>query len=362
MKKSRLIYTLWIAMFALVVGCALWPSGATAQRTTPTTNLPTTGPTDMAGFPYRGVAIQVQRMDWMDRYKTSIDEAAEIGADTVSLVIDTRMENGKSSKVWLDMRFTPTPEQLGGLITHAKKKGLRVMVMPIVLLDNPEGTEWRGTIEPKSWEDWWDSYRNMMIHFSWIAEGYGADILSVGSELVSTENKVEQWRRTISEVREVFHGKLIYSANWDHYTSIPFWGYLDMVGMNSYWKLGQNRRVTVEEIKKNWREIQDELFTFKKKVNKPILFTEVGWCSLTNAAHEPWDYTKVTEDVDLQLQKRLYEGFFESWHGNPNLGGFMIWEWPPDQGGPENRGYIPKGKPAEKVLREWMAKPRWKVQ
>jgi len=67
-------------------------------------------------------------------------------------------------------------------------------------------------------------------------------------------------------------------------------------------------------------------------------------------------------DVDLQIQKKLYQGLFESWYGNPNLGGFMIWEWPPDQGGPENRGYIPKGKPAEKVLREWMAKPRGKVQ
>lgn len=359
--KSKLIYLSWLLTFGVVVGCALWPSGATAQKTVSAVNLPTAGPTDMTGFPYRGVAIQIQRTDWIEKYKQSIDDAAAIGADTVSLVIDTRMENGTSSRIWLDMRYTPTPEQLGELITHAKKKGLRVMLMPIVLLDNPQGNEWRGTIDPKSWEDWWDSYRSVMIHFSWIAEGYHADILSVGSELVSTEGKVEQWRRTIADVREVFSGKLIYSANWDHYTSIPFWGYLDMVGMNSYWKLGANRHVPVEEIKKNWREIKDDVLAFKKKVNKPILFTEVGWCSLTNAAHEPWDYTKMSEDVDLQIQKKLYQGFFESWYGNPNLGGFMVWEWPPDQGGPENRGYIPKGKPAEAVLREWMAKPRWQV-
>ena len=28
---------------------------------------------------------------------------------------------------------------------------------------------------------------------------------------------------------------------------------------------------------------------------------EVGWCSLRNAAHEPWDYTKESEPVDLDL-------------------------------------------------------------
>ena len=360
--KSKLIYALWLLVFAVVVGCALWPSGATAQKTAPGVTLPTTGPTDLSGFPYRGIAIQVQRTDWIDKYKQSIDEAAAIGADTISLVLDTRMENGTSSRIWLDMRYTPTPEQLGSLITHAKQKGLRVMIVPIVLLDNPEGTEWRGTIKPKSWEEWFDSYRSVMIQFSWIAEGYHADILSVGSELVSAEEKVEEWRKTIAAVREVFSGKLTYSANWDHFTSVPFWGYLDMVGMNSYWKLGPNRHVSVEEIKKNWREHQDEVLAFRKKVNKPILFTEVGWCSLANAAHEPWDYTKVTDEIDLQLQKKLYQGFFETWSGNPGLGGFMIWEWPPDQGGPENRGYIPKGKPAEAVLREWMKKPRWKVQ
>jgi hypothetical protein len=44
------------------------------------------------------------------------------------------------------------------------------------------------------------------------------------------------------------------------------------------------------------------------------------------------------------------------------LGGFSIWEWPPVEGGPTDRGYTPKNKPAERVLREWMSKPRWIVK
>ncbi len=360
--RSNIIYILWLMCFSIVLGCAFWPSDATAERPASASTTPPATTGNLEGLPYRGIAIQVQRTDWIDKYKQCIDDAAEMGADTVSLVVDTRMENGKSNRVWLDMRMTPTPDQLGSLIDHAKSRKLRVLLVPIVLLDNPVGTEWRGTIKPESWDDWFDSYRDMMIHFAWIAEQHKVDIMSIGSELVSAEEKVEQWRKTIVAVREVFSGKLTYSANWDHFDSISFWVYLDLVGMNSYWKLGEDANVTVDQINKEWLKWQKGVLEFQAKVKKPILFTEVGWCSMANAASEPWDYTKTSEALDLDLQARLYEGFFQSWYGDHRLGGFMIWEWPPDQGGKDNKGYIPKGKPAEQVLRTWLAKPRWKVR
>ena len=62
---------------------------------------------------------------------------------------------------------------------------------------------------------------------------------------------------------------------------------------------------------------------------------------------------------DRRAARKLYEGFFKSWYGHPNLGGFMVWEWTPEDGGEDDKGYTPENKPAEKVLREWLAKP-WK--
>jgi hypothetical protein len=35
----------------------------------------------------------------------------------------------------------------------------------------------------------------------------------------------------------------------------------------------------------------------------------------------------------------------------------MVWSWEPGDGGPSDKGYTPENKPAEKVLREWLAKP-----
>ena len=40
--------------------------------------------------------MQIQRMDWIDKYKKSIDEIAAQGFDTVSLVVDTRQETAES--------------------------------------------------------------------------------------------------------------------------------------------------------------------------------------------------------------------------------------------------------------------------
>jgi glycosyl hydrolase family 113 len=157
-------------------------------------------------------------------------------------------------------------------------------------------------------------------------------------------------------VRKAYKGQITYSSNWDNYTQVPFWNQLDLISMNSYWKLGRDKNASVGEIMDNWRQIQKDVLAFTQKQGKPLMFSEVGWCSLENAASEPWDYTRTDLSVDTALQKRLYEGFFRAWYGNPALGGFMIWNWEPGDGGPSDKGYTPENKPAEKVLREWMGK------
>ncbi len=132
--------------------------------------------------------------------------------------------------------------------------------------------------------------------------------------------------------------------------------------MNSYYKLGENRDVKVGEVVRRWREIQKDLFAFEHRTGKPLILLEAGWASLTNAAHEPWDYTQTSLPVDTELQRKLYEGFFTAWWGQPQCGGFMIWEWPLVDGGTEDKGYTPKGKPSERVMKDWFAKPRWAVK
>ncbi len=378
--KGRLLVITALAVYASVVGCVVWPDhmpsashGAGGGEITSARNpgSSTSGlPVDerhtrLEGLPLRGVALQIHDVNRIPDYKKAIDEIAAVGADTVELIVSTRMENGTSARIFLDIRVTPSPEKLGELIDYAQSKKLRVVLMPIVLLESPRGNDWRGTIKPDSgsgWGEWFDSYREMMFHFCTVAESRKIDLLVVGSELVSSEEHDQEWNKTIKAIRERFHGKLTYSSNWDHYNAVNFWDKLDVIGMNSYWKLGDNKDVSLEDIQKRWREIQKDLTAFSNKQGKPIILLEVGWCSLANAADEPWDYTQTEKSLDLDLQRRLYEGFFRSWFGNPILAGFMIWEWNTGEVPLNDRGYTPHNKPAEKVLMDWMAKGPWEVR
>ncbi len=189
----------------------------------------------------------------------------------------------------------------------------------------------------------------------------------VGSELVSTESKLGEWTKTIRLVRKIYKGQITYSSNWDHYRAVPFWDQLDLIGMNSYWNLGrignrtlERREITPDTIRQRWAEIQQDLFAFQKSHGKPLILLEVGWCSVGNAAHEPWDYTIASVPLDTDLQRKLYEGFFRSWWGNSRPRRIHDLGMAPGRGGPDDRGYTPEGKPAERVMREWFGKREWK--
>ncbi len=358
MKGHFLVISALLVFFA-AMGCVLWPTAATGVHSSEPEAPAASAAVTTSGMPYIGVAMQLQQPWRLAEYLKALDEIAAEGADTVSIVVDSRQENGSSSKIYIDVRKTLNEQQLGELILHAKAKKLRVILMPIVLLDNPGEHDWRGTIHPTDWQKWWDSYREMISLYAGVAQKTGVDVFSVGSELVSTERFADEWTQTIQMIRHEYKGLLTYSSNWDHYTSIPFWNQLDLIGMNSYYILGENRDVSVDEIVSRWRGIQKDLFRFEEKIGKPLILLEAGWCSISNAAHEPWDYTQESAGIDNDLQRKLYQGFFRAWWGQPQSGGFMFWEWTLDA---DSRGYSPKGKPAEDVMREWFAKPRWTVK
>jgi hypothetical protein len=367
MKNRGIVAIACVVYLVIAFGCMLTRAGSDAPllgdwRTHARPPVESARGERLAALPMRGVAMQIQRVDFTTtEYRKSIDEIVAMGADAVLFVFDSHQENAGSTRIYLDMRLMPTPAQTGDLIDYARSRKLRVMLMPIILLDEPRtDREWRGTIQPDDWYKWWYSYRDLLRRFARVGEEHGADVLVIGSELVSTEKRTDEWVEAIAEVRGIFKGMLTYSANWDHYREVTFWDWLDFAAMNCYYTLGEDNKVTVPQIEANWVKYKDKLLDFQKDIKKPIFFTEVGWCSQSNAAKEPWDYTR-QQPLDLDLQSRLWEGFFKTWHGVPQFGGFMVWEWPPGDGGPTDTFYTPEGKPAEKIIRQWLAREPWKA-
>jgi hypothetical protein len=305
---------------------------------------------------YRGMAIQISyTADGIEGYLKAVDEIAALGANTLGITVAGYQEHAGSSGIMIDIRKCPTPEQFRLLIRRAKEKGMKVILMPVLLLSNPRGSEWRGVIQPSDWDEWFSSYLGFIKYFAKIGLDNQVDGLVIGAELISTESFRSRWITIIDEVRKIFHGKLLYSSNWDHYRQVTFWDKLDLIGMTTYHKLADNENPSVETLLASWKKIKKEILEWQKTIGRPILFTEVGWCSQAGASVEAWNYYRHqnSSKEGLEEQKRCYEAFIRTWQNEKAVAGAMWWEWTTDGSGPEDFGYTPKGKPALKVLREW---------
>ncbi|MFQ6049216.1 MAG: hypothetical protein ACE5K7_07620 [Phycisphaerae bacterium] len=308
------------------------------------------------GGPFYGLAIQVDTSDQaVQRYGPLIQEVAELGANTVLLSTAAYQENAGSDLIYIEQRKCPAPQQWQELFAIARQHRLRVIFMPILLLAKPRGSEWRGVIQPPDWNDWFEQYRAMINHFAEIAARGRVEVFIIGSELVSSEKFTDQWLKIIAGVRQRYSGLLAYSANWDHYRSIKFWDQLDLIGMTTYHKLADRPGPSLQQLLAAWRPIRKEILDWQATIGRPILFTEVGWCSQEGAAVEPWNYYhhQVATPAGHEEQRRLYEAFIRTWQDQPAVGGIIWWEWTSYGGGPSCYNYTPRGKPAEKLLRAW---------
>ena len=178
---------------------------------------PPPGPPEIASgsVPWRGMSIQLREGPGaLDTYLPLVREVAGLGANTLLLSIAGYMEHARSQAIYVDALGTPSREDLLRIIDEAHKCKLRVVIMPIVLLRHPRGSEWRGVIDPPSWDKWWQDYRDFVKYFADVAAEGRAEALIVGSELVSTEKHAEQWEITIHTARAHYpDGMLGYSAN-----------------------------------------------------------------------------------------------------------------------------------------------------
>jgi hypothetical protein len=306
----------------------------------------------LAAPPVRGLAVAPHFEPGRDPevMKARVDEIADLGSTHVSVVVQWSQNDTRSVEI-APFRYGTVDDDVRRVIREARARGMGVMVFPILRLVFRGQGEWRGTLQPTDREAWWRGYRRFILHYADLAAEEHADILSVGSELVSMEADVDRWRALIADVRARFPGRLTYSANWDHFRLVPFWDLLDYVGVNAYNELTNDNAAGEGDLAQAWRRIRDDVVSWARPLGRKLLFTEVGYPSLDGGACYPWDYTRKA-DFDGEEQRRAYAAFESAWDGVPELGGVFFWIWAGD-GGQGDTGYTPRGKPAADVLRAW---------
>lgn len=299
--------------------------------------------------------------------RQSLDRLAATGANEVAIAPFWYQDRKDSVQIYRRDSKTPTDDSVRAVIRHAKSKGLRAALKPMV--DSRDGT-WRGRLEPSDVAAWFQSYEQFLLTYARMAAEEQVDRLIIGTELATMTRPAHTaaWRSLIAKVREVYRGPLTYAANWGErnegeYYQVEFWDALDAIGIDAYFPLSAADRPTVAEVEAAWRvttkggrEVRwvDDIWQLHERFQKSVILTEIGYLSCERAGEKPWEYP-CRHAVAPEVQANLYEGTLRVWSAVDWMLGYHFWRWDtnPDAGGPTNGDYMPQGKLAEEVLRRY---------
>lgn len=306
----------------------------------------------LAKLPYlNGAVIGLHHQD-KRTYHRQVDELAAAGFRHLCLLFSVFVQKVDSVEIRRDHQRTVRDDRLIETIVYAKKKGLSLALLPIVLILDPGDDDWRGVLRPKDEDKWWQNYDRFVAHYADISEHTGVDLLSIGSELGSLEDRTATWQRIIKNTRGRYRGNITYSANWDHADKPKFFKQLDIVGMTAYFSLTKKMDPTIAELEAEWRRVAKEVQKTHAWHGRPIFFTELGYASQNGINRDPWNYTMDVDDIDLQEQADCFKAFINVAPSIKILKGAYFYDYY-DVGGKEDWSYSPRGKPAMAIWREW---------
>jgi hypothetical protein len=286
-------------------------------------------------------------------YGELLDEIRAVGATDVQIAVRWAQPDIRSSVISPDPEVTTPDAMVGWVLDAARERGLRTFLMPIIHVEQRRMGEWRGTLIPEDAGRWWASYEAFILRYARLAQAHGVSLFAVGSELLSMEREDVRWRALITAVRAVYAGQLTYSGNWDHFEVPTFWDALDVAGMTAYQELSSEDAPDRVALIKGWNPFIARFHAWQARAKLPVIITEVGYPAHDQAAAYPWDY-RPRGASDPALQARLYEVLAQVWGDEAPIEGIYLWNWfgPRDL---KDRGYSPRGKPAERVLSCWYA-------
>lgn len=285
--------------------------------------------------------------------KESLKQMKErTGADFVIFVPAGVQEKSYSEEIDYTGVSTLGDEELIDMIKYAKSLGLRVALKPTV--NCLDGT-WRAHInffdkdvpcEPK-WSNWFTSYTAFQLHFAKLAQMTECDMFIAGCEMVMSERREAEWRKLISDIKEVFKGPVSYNTDKYQEEQVTWWDCVDVISSSGYYPLG------------DWDKELDRIEQVVKKFNKPFFFAEAGCMSTKGSFHVPNDWN-VKGEVALEEQAQWYEEMFEKTSKRDWVLGFGLWDWAWRQyhigDADKDRGYDLYGKPAEAVVKNYYSK------
>jgi hypothetical protein len=189
----------------------------------------------------RGVSLDlfVAEVDEAQRaqYGGFLDHAARLGATDLELVVQWSALDASAVELSPSPGMTVDDDFLGWLMDQAHARKLRVLVTPVIELEQAPAQADRRALAPSDPARWFWSYHRFLLHYARIAEAHKAVCFAVGADLPLALAQDEHWAALITDVRKAYKGKLTYVARADHFESVPFWNEMDFVGLSGVGEL-----------------------------------------------------------------------------------------------------------------------------
>ncbi|MBR5420356.1 MAG: glycosyl hydrolase family 53 [Lachnospiraceae bacterium] len=291
----------------------------------------------------------------------------ETGVNWICLCFVVEQDDVFSRTIRFRFGENVSDRDLMEVIADAHKRGIKVCLKPT--LNSADGI-WRARItfpdsdmwgKDRYWDEWFKDYSAFMCYYAKLAEETQCEMLCVGCEMLGTEHKEEYWRRLISDVRLLYHGKLSYNANHGHEEDVHWFDAVDYVGTSAYFPVGSKGHISVEEMAEKWKEVRDEMRRVHERWNKPVLFMEIGCRSASGCSEMPWDFEHTDLPHDEEEQANFYESCLQVFSEEEYFAGVFWWDWSSriydsrEEAEKEN-GFNIHLKKAEQVMKEWYAR------
>lgn len=347
MKRVALIAA--VALAALVSFSA---EEASAERLSAFRGM-TVGPIENSLNPERGYGSAAS--------EELLDYLVGMGVNWISITPFGRIWSLESTRIVMDFEapYEQNREDIKRFIKLARARGLKVMLIPHLWV---ERGGWRGEIDPGSeerWEEYLSNYREFVLAWARDAAEAGAEGLSIGVECKSFSGRFpEFWAALIDEIRSFYGGLLTYSANWDEIEIVNFWDRLDIVGINAFYPLARSKEAATDaDYERGAARWAKRLGEFAERIEKPILFVEVGYTTRSFAGVDPWTWPEDLPgvEVDEAEQARALRIVLETFIREPYFAGYFIWRTYAsldDVSQEAAWGFNPLHKEAEEILRK----------
>jgi hypothetical protein len=291
------------------------------------------------------------------------EKVLPLGANWIAVIVKCHQATLTATDIQCQTdKATATDDELRHVMSYAHELGFNVMLKPhLDLLDLENSSGGRHQIsfggDETKWGKWFESYTRFILHYARLAQELEVEAFTIGTELMGTTHRADDWRRIIRQIRRVYEGDLTYAAlSYFEPLQITWWDELDYIGIDAYFTVTLTKNPTLAQMRLGWLPTSLYLDWLANRWKMPIIFTEIGYMSVDGATILPGDWSSPAP-VDLEEQANAYRAVFETFQGKHWWRGVFWWslDTKPDQGGRDDRSFTFLGKPAEQVIRRYYA-------